>query len=280
MVALYRVWGEPVAVDTVDSVADHVFRSSTGGSVLGFEVEQSRECRLGRAPRERLLRGWLHADPGPCGGTVADRDRLGLEGPRVEVVVDRLEPRPDRRSRIAEAVETAYRFGGGLLRRPTETTGSASYDSRGGLHCASATARYSPPGTRGCSRPTRPWEPAHDLPGLRAKRRPDMDRIIPDPGLTLAERPVDPWNKPALPPGIYRHLTRRRAARSACAGTCRTATCRPATVELIERGGHGFYGIDGFFRLARVQDRTSSTFGSSWLGTGPTWPCATCSGRA
>jgi len=260
--------GEPVAVDTVDSVADHV-SGLDGRVVLGFEaaVPSAGWVEL----RARLLADGFTRIRG--GGGTVEIEQARPRGPRVEVVVDRLEPRPDRRSRIAEAVETAYRFGGGLCIVRRETGTPLRFSRR--LHCAACDRDYRPPEPALFS-PNSPLGACPSCQGFGRTAGPDMDRIIPDRGLTLAEHPVDPWNKPA-----YRRSYRRLRDAGQKIGLRWDVPYRDLPARhrgMIERGGHGFFGIDGFFR--RLESKKYKLHVRVFLARYRAYrPCATCEGR-
>jgi excinuclease ABC subunit A len=258
----------PVEVDTVDGVADRIIRLDRPVAI-GFEA---------RLPGSGWpeLRAQLQAEGFTRirhGGETARIERAKPRGPTVEVVVDRLEPRPDRRSRIAEAVETAYRFGGGLCVVTREGKGPLRFSQR--LHCATCDLDYRPPEPALFS-PNSPLGACPTCQGFGRSIGPDMDRIIPDSGLTLAEHPIDPWNKPA-----YRRSYRRLRETGREVGLRWDVPYRDLPARhraMIERGGHGFHGIDGFFR--RLEKKSYKLHIRVFLSRYRAYrPCATCGGK-
>ena len=113
---------------------------------------------------------------------------------RLYVILDRLVIREDNRSRLVEAVETAFREGEGLCRVEVIDQGSRTYSTN--FRCQQ------------CGRIFEPIRPVlfsfnHPLgacPGCKGFGnilRYDPDLVIPDHGKSLAQGAIEPWSKPS-----------------------------------------------------------------------------------
>ncbi len=261
--------GRAVTEDAPGDVAAKLVAAG-GRAMVTFEADPSSGPARFRALRTELVRDGfvrLWRD----GGTVALDSAPFVPG-AVEVVVDRLALEAGRRARIAEAVETAYRFGHGRC-AVRLADGSARRFSRR-LHCPDCDREYRRPEPKMFS-PNSPLGACADCQGFGRSIGPDLDRIVPDDGKTLAERPIDPWNKPAYREA-YDDL--RRAGRAVGLDWHVPYRELPAAHrDLIERGGHGFYGIGGFFEW--LERRTYKVHVRVFLARYRAYrPCTACGG--
>jgi excinuclease ABC subunit A len=233
------VCGKPVVEESPGRVAGELVREG-GKGLVSFEADPPGSRARWKALRLELERDGF-ARIFRDGSAVRVEEAEFAPGP-VEVVVDRLVFETARRSRIAEAVETAYRFG--HERCVVRWTDGRQKRFSGRLHCSDCDREYRRPEPRLFS-PNSPLGACPECQGFGRSIRPDLDRIIPDRGLTLAEGPIDPWNKPSYR-NVYDDL--RRAGRRQ--GLRWNVPYRDLPADhrsLIEEGGDGFYGIRGFF---------------------------------
>ena len=170
-------------------------------------------------------------------GPAADRSA------RLEVVVDRFEHRADTRSRAAEALETAFKLGGG---RATVRPGDAppmAFDTRFNCEtCGREFAELAPdlfsfnsalgacPVCEGFGR----------VSGL------DASKIIPDPMLSVAKGAVAPWNTPAY--ASFKSDLRRACRRHGFNVKAPYKDLSDEAKRLIWEGDDEFPGIKGFFQ--------------------------------
>lgn len=265
--------GREVSVQTVDSIADGLTQRGGQGLVcFEAEVEPLSAGRDGwqhlveRLRRQGFVRLWQQ------GRVMALEEAQPAQG-RVQVIVDRLRFEKAARSRIAEALETAYRFGQERCVVRHDEAGEERFSRL--LHCPDCDQSYRPPQPRLFSANS----PLGACPACRGFGRtiePDMERIVPDPALTLAERPIDPWNKPSYQ-DAYADL--KRAGRKT--GLPWNVPYRELSLtqrELIELGGHGFYGIRGFFDF--LEKKTYKVHVRVFLSRYRAFvPCLQCAGR-
>ena len=234
--------GKPVVEEAPGGVAAELI--ATGGKgMVDFEVDRPGSVKRWKALQQELARdGFLRVVRD--GAAIRTDEADYVDGP-VEVVADRLAFEPSRRVRIAEAVETAYRFGHDRC-TVRWTDGRVRRFSRR-LHCPDCDLEYRRPEPRLFS-PNSPLGACPECQGFGRSIQPDFDRILPDRGLTLAEGPVDPWNKPAYK-GCYEDL-KKSGERYGLRWDVPYADLPPEHRRLIEEGEEnddGFYGIRGFF---------------------------------
>jgi excinuclease ABC subunit A len=261
--------GRVVARESPEDVAEAVVREG-GRGLIDFEQEPPRSPRGWAALRDGLLReGFARVWQG---GRAVRLEEAPFARERLEVVIDRLAFEPAQRRRIAEAVDTAYRFGHDRCLVRFEDGREQRFSRQ--LHCAACDRHYLDPEPRMFSASS-PLGACPECQGFGRSIQPDLDRIVPDGGLTLAEGPVDPWNKPAYG-GAYADL--RRAGRKV--GLRWNVPYRELPKEhrkLIEEGGGGFYGIRGFFEW--LEGRTYKVHVRVFLARYRAYlPCSACGG--
>jgi excinuclease ABC subunit A len=124
---------------------------------------------------------------------------------KVYVLVDRLVARPDTRQRLVDSLETCFREGHGqavieVLEQPGAGGGSPRRASRTlrfaeRFQCKYDGTVYARPEPRLFSF-NNPFGACRVCQGFGNTIGIDMDLVIPNPGLTLAEGAIDPWTKP------------------------------------------------------------------------------------
>jgi excinuclease ABC subunit A len=261
--------GRPVLKESPSDIARTLTREGGRAMVL-FEADPpSRRIRwkalLDELQRDGFVRVWQE-------GEVAPIEQAAYTGERFEVVVDRLVFDKAKRTRIAEAVETAYRFGHDRCVVRWAEGRTCRFSRR--LHCPDCDREYREPEPRLFS-PNSPLGACPDCEGFGRSIGPDFERIIPDDGLTLADGPVDPWNKPSYREA-YKDL--RRAGRKV--GLRWDVPYRDLPRRhrrLVEEGGQGFYGIRGFFEW--LEGRTYRVHVRVFLARYRAYrPCPGCAG--
>ncbi|HEY6064746.1 MAG TPA: excinuclease ABC subunit UvrA, partial [Thermoanaerobaculia bacterium] len=164
---------------------------------------------------------------------------LDAEG-RLPVVVGRFVVRDESRPEIAAAVEAAFAMSGCLSAR----TDRGTRTFRRGLHCPGCGGDFRDP-TPALFAFNSPLGACSTCQGFGRVIGVDLEKVIPDPGLRLDERPVAAWNTPAYE-SAYDDLfraCRRYSVRTDVPVERLTAHER----EVLIRGRGEFYGITGFF---------------------------------
>ena len=168
-------------------------------------------------------------------------------GAPVFVLLDRIAVSAENRSRIVDAVETAYREAGEVLF--VEALRDEAAEPRrlrfsGAYECTS------------CHRPGREPEPrlfSFNNPfgacprcqGFGNTVDYDLNLVIPDPGLTLLAGAIDPWNRPKYRPWFTD--LRKRAAELGVPMDVPWRELPDSARETVLRGKDGFAGVMGFF---------------------------------
>ncbi len=171
---------------------------------------------------------------------------LDLSAP-VFVLLDRIVVNTENRPRIVDAVETAYREAGEVILEEAprdETAERRRLRFSGAYECIK------------CHRPGREPEPrlfSFNNPfgacprcqGFGNTVDYDMNLVIPDPGLTLTDGAIDPWNRPKYRPWFTE--LRKRAAELSVPLDVPWREMPSEARETVLRGRDGFAGVTGFF---------------------------------
>jgi excinuclease ABC subunit A len=113
----------------------------------------------------------------------------------VYVLVDRLVARPDVRQRLVDSLETCFREGHGQSVIQLADDASRSFRFAETFQCKYDGTVYARPEPRLFSF-NNPFGACPVCQGFGNTIGIDMDLVIPNPGLTLAEGAVEPWTKP------------------------------------------------------------------------------------
>jgi excinuclease ABC subunit A len=171
---------------------------------------------------------------------------LDLSAP-VFVLLDRIVVNAENRPRIVDAVETAYREAGEVIFEEVPRDENAERRRlrfSGSYECTS------------CHRPGREPEPrlfSFNNPFGACPRCQgfgntvdfDLNLVIPDPGLTLQDGAIDPWNRPKYRPWFTE--LKKRAADLGVPLNVPWREMPEAARETMLRGKDGFAGVMGFF---------------------------------
>ena len=211
--------------------------SAVGGGNKRRRVKESR-LRL-----EELRRAGFFRALSPAGETVElgedAESLLDAEG-RLCVVVGRFVVRPESRAEIASAADSAFAMAGCL----TAQWEGRSRTFRRGLHCPRCGADFRDP-TPALFAFNSPLGACVTCQGFGRVIGVDLAKVVPDPGQTLSDRPIAPWNTPAYE-SAYDDLFR----------ACRQYSVRTDVPvdrlsaherEVLFQGRGEFYGVNGFF---------------------------------
>jgi excinuclease ABC subunit A len=171
---------------------------------------------------------------------------LDLSAP-LFILLDRIAVSAENRARIVDAVETAYREAGEVVFEEAprdETAERRRLRFSGAYECTT------------CHRPGREPEPrlfSFNNPfgacprcqGFGNTVDYDLNLVIPDPGLTLLDGAIDPWNRPKYRPWFGE--LRKRAAELGVPLDVPWREMPEAARETVLRGRDGFAGVMGFF---------------------------------
>src|SRR6202167_5325071 len=165
----------------------------------------------------------------------------------VYMLVDRLPVSAEARSRIVDAVETAYRESGEVIfdlparngQPPRQLRFSHRFD------CKQCNLRYEEPEPRLFSF-NNPYGACPRCQGFGNTIDFDLDLVIPDKTKSLGEGAVDPWNKPKYRP-VFTDM-KRFAKQEGIPLDVPWVELGAAEQELILDGDGKFLGVRGFFQ--------------------------------
>jgi excinuclease ABC subunit A len=165
----------------------------------------------------------------------------------VFMLVDRLAVSAESRSRIVDAVETAYREAGEVIfdlpPHGDQPARQLRFAQR--FECKNCNRRYEEPEPRLFSF-NNPYGACPRCQGFGNTIDFDLDLVIPDKTKSLGEGAVDPWNKPKYRP-VFTDM-KRFAKQEGIALDVPWAELGAAEQELILDGDGKFLGVRGFFQ--------------------------------
>ena len=164
----------------------------------------------------------------------------------VFVLVDRLVVSAEARSRIVDAVETAYRESGEVIfeipPRDEQPSRQLRFSQR--FECKNCNLRYEEPEPRLFSF-NNPYGACPRCQGFGNTIDFDLDLVIPDKTKSLGEGAVEPWTKPKYRP-LLTDL-KRYAKQAGIPLDVPWAELEPERQQLIIDGEGRFLGVRGFF---------------------------------
>jgi len=179
----------------------------------------------------------------------------------VFILVDRLAVSAEARSRIVDAVETAYRESGEVIfeipqleiagneerskatDKSVRSTGTLRFSQR--FECKQCNLRYEEPEPRLFSF-NNPYGACPRCQGFGNTIDFDLDLVIPDKGKSLGEGAIDPWNKPKYKP-LFTEM-KRFAKQAEIPLDVPWGELEAEQQELILNGDGDFLGVRGFFQ--------------------------------
>ena len=222
--------GAPAAAGRTDRVAE------TGGpEAVAAAVDGLRRKGFGRLCLDGRAVSFDDLDP----AALAGRDSL-------QVVIDRIRTAPDALPRLTEAIETAYREGGGEAF--AVEAGSAQQERHAfseRFECRPCGIAYEVP------QPTlfsfnSPFGACPTCHGFGNVIELDMNLVVPDATKSIAQGAIEPWSKPHYRSHLadLKRAARRRDIRTTVPWSELSGEERRF---VIEGDGAGYAGIRGFF---------------------------------
>ncbi len=160
----------------------------------------------------------------------------------LHVVLDRLVIRGDNRTRLVEAVETAFREGDGRCSLDIIGQGTRSYSTH--FLCQSCGRTFEP------LRPilfsfNHPLGACPECKGFGNVLRYDPELVIPDPAKSLADGAIEPWSKPSAE--WWQEQMLLAVKRQGIDITAPFRSLPKKTQQLLWTGDQSFEGIHDFF---------------------------------
>ena len=164
----------------------------------------------------------------------------------VYVVVDRISVAPDVRSRLVDAVEQGYREAGEVVfeTAPSEETPVQRFRFAQRFECKNDGTRYEEPEPRLFSF-NNPYGACPKCQGFGNTIDFDLNLVIPDKSLSLADGAIEPWTKPK-----YRPLATEMKRYARAAGIPLDVPWQDLTLDqrnYIIKGDQKWWGVRGFF---------------------------------
>src|ERR1700674_3927698 len=164
----------------------------------------------------------------------------------VFILVDRLTVSAEARSRIVDAVETAYRESGEVIfeipPRDDQPLRQLRFSQR--FECKHCNLRYEEPEPRLFSF-NNPYGACPRCQGFGNTIDFDLDRVIPDKTKTLGEGAIEPWTKPKYRP-LFTEM-KRYAKQAGIPLDVPWAELDAEEQRLVVEGEGSFLGVRGFF---------------------------------
>jgi excinuclease ABC subunit A len=188
--------GGPVQKQSTDQIIDSIMKQPDGSRVLILApVVRGRKGHYRELFEEIGRDGFIRVR---IDGAVQELTK-GLQADRykvhnIEIVIDRLVVKSEARSRIADSVEVALRFGNGVMIMAPEKKGEDTMFSRH-LACPKCDISYEEPAPNSFSFNS-PYGACPTCNGLGEVRELDVDLIIPDDGLSINHEGLAPLGKP------------------------------------------------------------------------------------
>ncbi len=165
----------------------------------------------------------------------------------VFMLVDRIAVSEDSRSRIVDAVETAYRESGEVIfdlpAHDNQPARQLRFAQR--FECKRCNLRFEEPEPRLFSF-NNPYGACPRCQGFGNTIDFDLDLVIPDKTKSLGAGAIDPWDKPKYRP-VFAEM-KRFAKQAGIPLDVPWADLEPDQQELILKGEGQFLGVRGFFR--------------------------------
>jgi len=164
----------------------------------------------------------------------------------VYLLIDRIAVEPDARARIVDAVEQGYREAGEVIFETAPREGESPQRLRFSqrFECKNCGIKYDEPEPRLFSF-NNPYGACPKCQGFGNTIDFDLNLVIPNQSLTLAEGAVEPWTKPKYKPFA---TEMKRCARSATVPlNVPWADLTPEQQSWVIHGDDKFWGVRGFF---------------------------------
>ena len=246
--------GRAAVAGGVDRAVEELCASETGARatlVAPIAWKDPAEPRSGRRRRAKddaarlaeYRRAGFFRAVAPSGETVEIGEDVAVlldESGILRVVVGRFVIGEPSRPEIASAAETAFAMAGTLEARLDGRVRSF----RRGLHCPGCAREFRDP-TPALFAFNSPLGACPACQGFGRVIGVDLEKVIPDRSLTLAERPVAPWNTPAYE-SAYADLF-RACRRYSVRTDVPVARLSAHEREVLLAGRGDFYGVKGFF---------------------------------
>ncbi len=236
----------PVRSDTAQTAAQKLLDLPDGARMVIVapvtlpEADEARTASLEALRRQGYYRVLAR-------GEIQDLEKQAQQD-QIELVVDRLRLRRDRRPRVAEALQAALRLGAGRAAAYSEDGTAINFFSE--LICDKCGRQFPQPQERMFSFNS-PIGACPECNGFGRVIDVDMEKVVPNPQKSLKQGAVVPWQSPA-----YRKWRRDCLAYAREVGIPIDKPFRelnPQQKQILVDGEEWFPGVRGFFRFLETK---------------------------
>ncbi len=221
------LWGEGTRLNVLFPVASATPRARSGSKASGENPPSSRGKPAKPAAKpvgkgvdsahtETLKARLRNCAPRVSTGLYQDGKIVEFSTPEslldldftlpVFVLLDRIVVSAENRARIVDAAEIAYREGGEVIFEEVPREEDAErkrHRFSGEFECKSLPPSRQRAGAGASSASTIPLAHVPRCQGFGNTVDFDLNLVIPDKGLTLAQGAIDPWERPQVPPVVH-----------------------------------------------------------------------------
>ncbi len=233
-----------VSGDTTERIVEEILSQYEGKkiSVLSTvqpQQGQSMDLKVRDLIKEGYYRMWEN-------GEIIDLTQIPLteiqDRTSLPILIDRLQIHEKERSRLAEAIQKGFQLGKGKVEVVSEKGTFHSYSRT--FSCNRCKRNFSEPEPLLFSFNS-PLGACPTCQGFGKIIEIDWQKVIPDPGKTLKEKPFSPWNTPAYE-DLYQYLW--EACRRYRIPTQKPfKELSPEQKDILMNGKGEFIGLKGFF---------------------------------
>ena len=227
--------GQPVGRDTIDGMAEALFRLPAGTRLT---VSFPWPAERGFAPLKKL--GFFRFLRG--GEAVPVEEARPAKTGSLDIFVDRLALDVDDRDRLVDSLELGLKHGDGRVR--VETGDGRVFPFSDKLECKTCGIPYEDPFPNLFSFNS-PQGACPDCHGFGDLAAIDEDKIVPDPGLSLKGGAIEPWTKP-VSKGTMREMLKAAKAKGIPIDVP-YSRLTPEQKRFIMDGEGEWFGVKGFF---------------------------------
>jgi excinuclease ABC subunit A len=270
--------GSEARSDSAERVADELIRDHLAGRALVcFPIPAAPRPDPRAFIATLVQRGFARIKVGEIVLDLAEAQAPGfslppLDGPPLQVVLDRVTLSPEGRRRVTESIETALVEGDG--RATVEMVGHAAVSVSREFRCPRCDVALARPQPVLFSF-NHPLGACPECKGFGNILRYDETLVVPDPSRSLGEGAVEPWSHPS---GRWYQKQLIKAAKKRGVDVTRPyAELDEKDRAWIYEGGEGLTGIQGFFE--EVESYRYKLHVRVFLSRYRSqWPCPRCGG--
>jgi excinuclease ABC subunit A len=233
-----------VSGETVESVVEQLLEVALGKKILilslvSIQGGEEMDAKVRELIRSGYYRIWEE-------GGIIDLTTLPPSSLRkytsLSLLIDRIIPEEKNRSRLAEAIQSAFQWGKGKV--DVRVEGGEKISFHRSFSCNQCGRSFSEPEPLLFSFNS-PIGACSTCQGFGRVIGIDWEKVIPDPKKTLKEKPFAPWNTPAYE-DLYEYLW-VACRRHRIPMTKPFEELRPDQKEVLLDGKGEFIGLKGFF---------------------------------